>query len=59
MLFRSVGAIAMILGGLTAVFFAVDAEGKSLEDVATPLSVIAKPSQAIFRAGGSDGPPRT
>ena len=47
-----VGAIAMILGGLTAVFFAVDAEGKSLEDVARPLSVIAKPSQAIFRAGG-------
>jgi MFS family permease len=54
-----VGAIAMILGGLTAVFFAVDAEGKSLEDVATPLSVIAKPSQAIFRSGGSDGPPAT
>jgi MFS family permease len=54
-----VGAIAMILGGLTAVFFAVDAEGKSLEDVARPLSVIAKPSQAIFRAGGSDGPPAT
>ena len=46
-----VGAIAMILGGLAAVFFAVDAEGKSLEDVATPLSVIAKPSQAIFRTG--------
>jgi MFS family permease len=46
-----VGAVAMILGGLAAVFFAVDAEGKSLEDVATPLSVIAKPSQAIFRSG--------
>ncbi|MGD0706590.1 MAG: MFS transporter [Trebonia sp.] len=54
-----VGAVAMILGGLTAVFFAVDAEGKSLEDVATPLSVIAKPSRAIFRADGSDGPPST
>jgi MFS family permease len=47
-----VGAVAMMLGGLVAVFFAVDAEGKSLEDVATPLSVIAKPSEAIFRAGG-------
>ncbi len=47
-----VGAVAMMLGGLTAVFFAVDAEGKSLEDVATPLSVVAKPAQAIFRAGG-------
>jgi hypothetical protein len=36
-----------------AVFSAVDAEGKSLEDVATPLSVIAKPAEAIFRSGGS------
>ena len=49
-----VGAVAMVLGGLAAVFFGVNAEGRSLEDVATPLSVIAKPSQAIFRAGGSD-----
>ncbi|HEY0933572.1 MAG TPA: MFS transporter [Trebonia sp.] len=40
-----VGAVAMILGGLAAVFFAVDAEGKSLEDVATPLSVSGKPGQ--------------
>jgi MFS family permease len=46
------GAGAMIAGGLIAVFFAVDAEGKSLEDVAKPLSVIGKPSEAIFRAGG-------
>jgi MFS family permease len=33
------GAAAMIVGGLVAVFFAVDAEGKSLEDIARPLSV--------------------
>ena len=46
-----IGAGAMIAGGLVAVFFAVDAEGKSLEDVARPLSVIAKPPEAIFRAG--------
>jgi MFS family permease len=46
-----IGAGAMIVGGLVAVFFGVDAEGKSLEDVARPLSVIAKPAQAIFRAG--------
>jgi MFS family permease len=45
------GAGAMILGGVVAAFLAVDAEGKSLEDIATPLSVIAKPAQAIFRAG--------
>src|ERR1700728_3101148 len=44
-----VGAIAMMLGGLAAVFFAVDAEGKSLEDVATPLSVRPRPAQANFR----------
>jgi MFS family permease len=46
-----IGAGAMIVGGLVAVFFAVDAEGKSLEDVARPLSVLAKPSEAIFRSG--------
>jgi MFS family permease len=50
-----VGAVAMVLGGLAAVFFGVNAEGRSLEDVATPLSVIAKPSQAIFRPGGDRG----
>ena len=45
------GAGAMILGGVVAAFLAVDAEGKSLEDVATPLSVIAKPAATIFRTG--------
>jgi MFS family permease len=50
-----VGAVAMVLGGLAAIFFGVNAEGRSLEDVATPLSVIAKPSQAIFRSGGDRG----
>ena len=46
------GAGAMLAGGLIAAFFAVDAEGKSLEEVARPLSVVAKPSEAIFRSGG-------
>jgi MFS family permease len=46
------GAGAMILGGLVAAFLGVDAEGRSLEDVARPLSVIAKPAKAIFRTGG-------
>jgi hypothetical protein len=45
----------MIVGGLVAVFFAV--EGRSLEDVAKPLGVIGKPSEAIFRAGGHSGGP--
>ena len=47
-----VGAGAMIIGGIIAIFFGVAAEGKPLEDVATPLSVIGKPPEAIFRAGG-------
>ena len=29
----------MIVGGLVAAFLGVDAEGKSLEDVATPLAM--------------------
>ena len=45
------GAGAMILGGVVAAFLAVDAEGKSLEDVAKPLGVIAGSSEAIFRSG--------
>ncbi len=48
------GAGAMIIGGQVAVFLGVDAEGKSLEDIATPLSVIAKPPQAIFRTGAHE-----
>ena len=36
------GAGIMIVGGLIAVFLGVDAAGKSLEDVATPLSVVQK-----------------
>jgi MFS family permease len=47
-----VGAGAMIAGGVIAAFFGVAAEGKSLEDIAKPLSVIGKPPEAIFRPGG-------
>jgi hypothetical protein len=56
-----IGAGAMIVGGLVPVFLAVGAEGKSLEDIAKPLSVVAKPAEAIFRAGGggASAPPTT
>jgi MFS family permease len=37
-----IGAGAMILGGVVAAILAVDAEGKSLEDVAAPLSMVRK-----------------
>jgi hypothetical protein len=46
-----VGAGAMIIGGIVAIFFGVNAEGKALEDVATPLGVVGKPAAAIFRSG--------
>jgi MFS family permease len=52
------GAGAMILGGVVAIFFGVNAERKPLEEVATPLSVVAKPPQTILPAGGpGDAPP--
>jgi MFS family permease len=47
-----VGAAAMIVGGVVAAFLGVAAEGKSLEDIAKPLSVVSKPAEAIFRVGG-------
>ena len=50
------GAGAMILGGLVAAFLGVDAEGRSLEDIARPLSVMAKPAEGIFRTGGQYPP---
>ena len=37
-----IGAGAMILGGLIAAVLAVDAERKSLEDIAAPLSMVRK-----------------
>ncbi|MFD4523145.1 MFS transporter [Streptomyces sp. NPDC058470] len=39
-----IGAGLMCAAGLVAVFFAVKAEGRSLEDIATPLSVVEKES---------------
>ena len=35
-----IGAGAMIIGGLVEIFLGVAAEGKSLEDVASPLSMV-------------------
>ncbi|MFE6905754.1 MFS transporter [Streptomyces erythrochromogenes] len=37
----SIGAALMVAAGLVAVFYAVAAEGRSLEDIATPLSAQA------------------
>jgi MFS family permease len=40
-----VGASVMLAGGLIAWFFGVDAEGRSLEDIATPLSAASRALQ--------------
>jgi MFS family permease len=37
------GAAVMFIGGLIAWFFGVNAERKSLEDIATPLSAVTRP----------------
>ncbi len=42
-----IGGMIMIIGGLVAWFCGVDAERKSLEDIATPLSVVKRPDGAI------------
>jgi len=48
-----IGAGAMILGGLAEVFLGVAAEGKSLEDIASPLSMVRK---AVGAVGSDAGP---
>lgn len=49
-----VGAVVMIAGGLVARFLAVDAENKSLEDIAMPLSSTARRGRT--RAEGAASP---
>ena len=41
-----IGAVIMVGGGLVEAVIGVDAENKSLEDVAVPLSVVAEPEPA-------------
>ena len=51
------GAGVMIGGGLVAWFLAVDAEGKSLEDVASPLAAVgADRRRGSVRAEGASRP---
>jgi hypothetical protein len=42
-----VGASLMCAAGLVAVFLAVDAEQRSLEDIATPLSSAGPGTEAV------------
>lgn len=51
------GAAVMIAGGLVAWFPAVDAQGKSLEDIATPLAADEAPRRrGSVRAEGAQLP---
>ncbi len=43
----AIGAVIMIIGGLVAWFIGVDSEGKSLEDIADPLSAAKRPSGGV------------
>ncbi|MFE4546765.1 MFS transporter [Streptomyces sp. NPDC056785] len=51
-----IGAGLMCAAGLVAVFLAVNAEGRSLEDIATPLSVSSGASGASGATGRSGAP---
>jgi MFS family permease len=42
-----IGSVVMIFGGVIAGVFGVSAAGKSLEDVADPLSLVAKPDEGV------------
>jgi MFS family permease len=48
------GAVVMVVGGLVARFLAVDAEGKSLEDIALPLAATGRRGRT--RAEGAASP---
>jgi MFS family permease len=51
-----IGAGAMILGGVVAAVLAVDAEGRSLEDIAAPLSMVRR---ALAKDGSRPTRPAT
>ena len=52
-----IGAAVMMIGGLVEVFLGVNAEGKSLEDVASPLSSVSQPSPHLSNITGAPRPP--
>jgi MFS family permease len=52
-----IGASVMILGGVVDLFFGVAAEGRSLEDVASPLSSTVNPSPHLSNMTGAPRAP--
>jgi MFS family permease len=51
-----IGAVVMVAGGVVEVFLGVAAEGKSLEDVASPLSSVGQPSSLSNVTGAPRAP---
>ena len=49
----TIGAGVMIIGGLFEIFLGVAAEGKSLEDVASPLSMVRSTGGAAVQEGNA------
>jgi len=52
-----IGAAVMVGGAVVEICLGVDAEGRSLEDVATPLSAVGKPSGLLSNTTGAPRPP--
>jgi MFS family permease len=52
-----IGAGVMIVGGVIDIILGVAAEGKSLEELASPLSSVSSPSPHLSNATGAPRPP--
>jgi MFS family permease len=51
------GAVVMAIGGIAEIFFGVDAEGKSLESIAEPLSAAKRGGGAATGLDSNSEPP--
>ena len=52
-----IGAAVMLAGGLVEAFLGVDAEQKSLEQIATPLTAVGQPTGLLSNPTGAPRPP--
>jgi MFS family permease len=52
-----IGAAVMILGAIVEAVLGVNAEGRSLEDVATPLTAVGQPTGLLSNPTGAPRPP--
>ena len=52
-----IGAAVMLVGGLVEAFLGVNAEQRSLEDIATPLTSVGEPTGLLSNPTGAPRPP--